>query len=219
MIEDIEDDYPTYVTDELGYAWDAWEIVTSDEMRRHDELLAASADELSQIDPGTLDDLSRWAYARRARELQGEDAFIDVARLVLGSTAEGAGTAHPALDYAEVHYAVAASLANVGALDEAAVVVSAATTSWPDDSDLRRLDVCIAVRSRPEVAAARVEKFVDDHAGDAELLFELAEDLAGMGMVELAGVALDACQVAATGTSTMIDVELLREELAALVRG
>lgn len=208
MIEDIEDNYPEYLEDELGYAWDAWDVLPADVIRRHDSIVTASAHELDSIDPAALDDLDRWAYARACRRSGDVDGFLSAARLVVASK-----EAHHGLQYAEVFIATIGLMATEGLGDEALLHLSEFRERWPEDSRAVRLEASVTIRQDPQKA---IDTALTDAADDADRLFEIAEDVAQLhptGAEQL----LQAAESLARGeeaTSLLLDIDLLRAELA-----
>lgn len=213
MIRDIEDNYPEYLDDELGYAWDAWDILPADVIRRHDALVAATQSELADIDPAGLDDLDRWAYARACRRAGDIDGFLEAARLVLASE-----QGHRGLNYPDVYVATIQAMARAERIDEANLHLEQLRERWPEDTRSVRLAVFVA--SVWDVASAReaLNDAIEHHQDDAELLFEIAEDLHVTERPELCREALLAVEAAAerTGaTAVLVDVTVFREKLTA----
>ncbi len=211
MIDDIEDNYPEYLADERGYAWDAWDVLAADVIRRHDAIARASADDLAALDPAGLDDLDRWAFARASRELMDLDGFFDAARLVMASSDE-----HRGVSYAEVFISAIEALSDAGLGDEASLHLRTFRERWPEDTQAARLSVWIAARG-PDLATS-LEDAIAELMDDAEAMFEIGEDLAAIGASEHALTALDAAAALADThglRALLLDIALLRADLAA----
>src|SRR5690554_1990939 len=74
--QSLGDTYEEYLDDEWGYAYDAWDIVTQHDVRRHDVLLHADVALLEvQIDTD-LDDLQRFAVARAWRRHGNSSEYL-----------------------------------------------------------------------------------------------------------------------------------------------
>ena len=204
MTDDIIDDYPDYLDDERGYAWDAWDVLPADVIARHDAIAAGSADDLDALDPAGLDDLDLWAYARVWRKLGKQDEFLDAVRLLLASKDE-----HRGLRYADVWVEAIESLSRAGACDEAALHLRSFRERWPTDSRADRLQAWIAVHDGRAEDGAReaVATIVDD----AELLFEVAEDYVRLG--QDAALLIARCRELAEQqgrTALVLDIDLLQ---------
>lgn len=212
MIEDIQDDYPEFLDDQLGYAWDAWDVLGSDEIRRHDAIAASTAEELAGLDPEAMDDLDRWAFARAARRLGDADAFLRATRLLL----DPKGT-HRGLEYREIFAVAVQVLGEQGAFEEAELHLQVMSESWPHDTDVERLSARVAFLSDPARGTQAFSSLLARWSDQPELLFEVATDLVALGDRTFAETALQACVEAAQATgeeAALVDVALLREELS-----
>lgn len=209
MIDDIEDNYPEYVEDVRGYAWDAWDVLPADVIRRHDAIQDASPTELTALDPAGLDDLDRWAYARASRAAGDVDGFLEAARLVLASKED-----HRGLSYVDVHVSAIEALASAGHVDEASLHLATFRSRWPDDRRATRLAVWIAARG-PDLDAA-ITDALSEAANDGDLLYEISEDLAAAGASAEALAVLAKAEGVATSEgrrALMLDIALLRDQL------
>lgn len=72
------DNYPQYLRDTLGYAYDATDRVSLRSREHHFEWLNAGPDELASADPSTLDDFTLLGLARGWLADDDLDAFIDI---------------------------------------------------------------------------------------------------------------------------------------------
>jgi hypothetical protein len=213
VIVDIEDNYLEYVDDERGYTWDAWDVLSADVIRRHDDVLRSSAEELAALDPAGLDDLDRLAYGRASRRHGDLDGFLDAGRLILAS-----GRNHRGVDYRGVYAAVIETLARQTAFDEARLLHEEMGDRWPDDEEVDRLQVWIALHFDEASAAAAIEDVLSRRGRDPELIFELCEDALTAGRAELASQLLARTEAVAREenlSAILVDVELLREKLGA----
>lgn len=210
MIEDIEDNYPDYLDDELGYVWEAWDILPADAIRRHDEIFAMGAGELRALALDQLDDLELWAYARAQRRLGDQGAFLAALRVMF--IAEGK---HPAIDYADARASLIEALIDAGELPDAAQHLAEARSEFPDDPAFVRLEVHHAFAAGEEAGAATMASTIEAHGDDAELLYELAEDFARVGRPERARELLVIARRAAErhARAALVDIELLEQRL------
>lgn len=208
MIDDIEDNYPEYLEDERGYTWDAWDVLPANVIRRHDAIVDSTAEELSRLDPAGLDDLDRWALARASRAVGDQERFLDATRLILASDEE-----HRGISYADVFVAAIEAFADEGLGDEAMLHLATLRERWPDDARATRLAVYVAARSG--ILETAVERALVDAAEDAELLYEIAEDLVVIAPRAAARILAKASAQAhaESRVSLQLDIELLRAKL------
>jgi hypothetical protein len=206
MIDDVEDNYLEYLDDERGYAWDAWDLLPADVVRRHDGIVHATSDELARLDPATLDDLDRWAYARACESRADREGFTGAARLIAASDAE-----HLGVDYAEVFIALIEKLADDGTGDEAQLLLRTFRERWSDDTRAARLEVYIGARTGD--AERSLAEAMTEVGDDGERLFEIAEDLLAAGAIEQARRVLGHATDVAREQDLrplLLDIELLR---------
>ncbi len=211
MIQDIEDNYPDYVDDERGYAWDVWDVLAADVMRRHDDVLNSSPEALGRLDPGGLDDLDRWAYARASRRHGDLEGFLDAGRLIVASE-----RGHRGIDYRGVFATIIETLAREGATDEARLLHEEMANRWPGNDEVERLHVFIALQFDEEHALEAVDGVLERRPDDAELFFELSEDAHHAGRPALAGELLRHAEESARRqghTAILVDIELFKKQL------
>lgn len=72
------DNYPQYLRDTLGYAYDATDRVSLRSREHHFEWLNAGPDELDSADPSTLDDFTLLGVARGWLAVDNLNGFTDV---------------------------------------------------------------------------------------------------------------------------------------------
>ncbi len=205
VIEDLEDDYPEYVEEELGYQWDAWDVVTTAQMRRHDAILAGARDGL-QV--GELNDLERWAWARAARRAGDDAGFLAAALAILR-----APTDHVAIDYRDVTVAAAIASAKAGSHGEAFELLEGGLQRWPEDQDLLRCRALVRISEGKSSPQDVVAEMLEGHADAPEMLFELAEDLREGHPRESLRIIDSLERTLADDSSTRVDIALLRADL------
>ncbi len=198
--EVIEDDYPEYLEETRGYAWDAWDLLDDEATRRHDERLHAGAEALEARDAG--DDLEQWATIRALTRL-GEEAR---ALAMLDALLAGE-RAHLALNYDELYAEAVERALRVGA--DAAALLERWRASSPEH-DLTLWHILHALASDDAQSAATGL----GHAcarGDAEELCDLGDALARHGYGEYAREAWERAEVAAREagmTAVLVDLAL-----------
>lgn len=210
------DNYEDYLSDEQGYAWDARDVVSVDTLERHDDILALTGEELQELVPADYDDFIRWAIARRWHQLDRLEPAIEVARTVVDGE-----TDHRAIHYSEARLAVARLLEEAGRLDEAVEM----TTTLAEEDDTYRpygrlLHAMIRLRSGKGAGGDRAEEILDSlyetHSDDAELQYEIAEDLARSGFGEMAETWIERTSETAERTgnrAVQVDLELLEPRM------
>lgn len=206
----IADNYSSYIDDELGYNYQAWDITSLDEIRSHDRIVHASAETLRDLDATSLNDLERWALARACRKNQQIELFFSICAQLIASN-----TTHPALNYAEILENYLEELARAGRLEQARIILSANQSHAPS-SDLPGK---LALLAGDEQAATNdFESLASKHPDDAELRFDIAENFALAGFFQPALQWLQKAQQVAEhigDQALLVDIELLRLEITA----
>ncbi len=206
----IEDNYPEYLDQAFGYAYEVADVMTQAEIARHEGIVHASADELDALDPSALDDFDRWALARAWRRLGEVERYLDTARLLLASEAE-----HPVIIYSEISRGVALDLADAGRLDEALEQLRVHLQRWDSDIQARELKGIIEFVATGDDATA-LEELVAEFPDDAELRLDIAEDLWRFGGIEAARTWVHNARSAAVASddrAALVDIELLETRI------
>jgi hypothetical protein len=209
----IGDPYEEYLDDTLGYRYEAWDFVTQQEIRRHDELLHADESFLSSLPAAELDDLQRLAVALAWRRLGRRERYLDELLSLTRSTAE-----HPALDYSDLTTRALLESAHQGASEQARDLLTLFRQRWPEHkTQAAQLQINLALLGGDREQACTIyEGLMADEPRDAMTVLDLAEDALHCGDSELARRWVeDARQIAqATGdTATLVDITLFIEEL------
>jgi hypothetical protein len=213
----IEDNYPEYIDDEFGYAYEIADRMTQREIARHDELLHADAAALDALDKneleknelGELNDLELWATARARRRLGDEARYFAICEALLASDDE-----HPLIIYPEISRRVAFQRALAGDLDPARARLAAHLERWPDDLQAEQLAAVLDFLASSDDDAMR--RLVERFPRDAEIRFEIAEDLWRLARPDAAFAWLDEARRVATlhDRATLVDVELLAARMS-----
>jgi tetratricopeptide (TPR) repeat protein len=208
------DNYDGYLTDEQGYAWDARDIVSVEDLEVHDDMLARSEETLGELVPADYDDFVRWGMARRWRQLGRLDLAAEVARTVVDGERD-----HAAIHYPEATLAVAGLLEEADQIDAAIDILDRLSDAKaPYGAYAQLAEAMIRLRRGDEGARERASEILDDlhasHPEDAELHFEVAEDLTRSGFGELAEVWIRRTREAAEKTgnrAVLVDLTLLEQ--------
>ncbi|MBA2662141.1 MAG: hypothetical protein H0U74_07580 [Bradymonadaceae bacterium] len=212
----IADGYLSYVDDELGYSYEAWDVLSVEAIRAHDVILHTDSASLDAVDRLTIDDFERWALARAYRRCGELEGFFGVCESLTLSTA-----AHPGIVYTEVVELYAEELARANRLAKAQSKLAEARLRWPEPGALPyAIDARILLLAGDlDLALGRYRALADAHPDDAELRFEIAEDLTQNSQTSSAGPWLDEALAVAERVgdrALIVDIELLRIELGAL---
>ncbi|MFP4598920.1 MAG: tetratricopeptide repeat protein [Persicimonas sp.] len=208
----IEDNYPEYVEQVYGYAYEVDDVMSQQALARHDELLRATPDQLEQVDVGSLDDFQLWAVARAWRRQGDFDRFVEFSERLLSSDNQ-----HPVVIYSEISRGLARELAGVGRLQDARERLETHLQEWEGDVQARQLAGVIDVLEDDEQDNdEQLRRLAREFPSDAELRFEIAEDLWRFGSHQPAEKWLDEAREVARETgdhATLVDIELLADKL------
>jgi thioredoxin-like negative regulator of GroEL len=207
----IEDNYPEYLAHEYGYAYEVADVMSQTAIVRHEELLHSSADELQSVDPASLDDFQTWAVARRWRGLGDAERFFETCRAILDTQQE-----HPVVNYSEISRWLAQELASASRLDEAAQRLDTHLERWPSDVQAQEMSGVVDLLAN-EDDDSKLRELVEAHPEDAELRFEIAEDLWGFQKVAAARRWLEEARktaMSAGDQAVLVDIKLLASRIA-----
>jgi hypothetical protein len=202
----IEDNYTEYLEHEYGYAYEVADVMSQTAIARHDSLLHAGAEELDGVELDSLDDFQKWAVARSWRRLGDTDRFFETCRTLLDSE-----ETHPVVIYSEISRWLAEELARAERLDEARQTLTAHLDRWPSDIQAREMIGIIDLLADQD-DDARLRELVEEYPADAELRFEIAEDLWRFGKTDAAKSWLDEARQVAKSSgdqASLVDIELL----------
>ena len=206
----IEDNYPEYLEHEYGYAYEVADVMSQAALARHEELLHLDAGALEQVNLEDLDDFQLWAVARAWRRLGEFERFVELSRRLIDSDDE-----HPVVIYSEISRWLARELTGHERTEEAQQILAEHLERWPSDTQARALAGLVAYVASDD--DARLQTLVDDYPDDAELHFEIAEDLWRFGRGEAASKWLEQADKAAERSqdaSVRVDIELLADRIA-----
>jgi hypothetical protein len=210
---DIEDNYESYLDDELGYAWGVWDRTTLANIARHDDILHAVSDDIAALDPAGLDDLQRLALARACRRHDDPEGELDSLRLIVSDSME-----HPGVNYVEVVDRTVARLCGALLFDEAEVIIERLEAQeWCAQPQLY-MRALVRLASETSMGRDAFEELLIDAPDDPELRFDVAEDLIRFGRMDDANELLDDAEQVANRTgnkAVLVDIELLRAGIGA----
>lgn len=205
----VEDNYPEYLEHEYGYAYEVADVMSQAALEQHETLLHAEPQALEALELSELDDFQIWAVARAWRRAGRFDRFLEVTRRLLSSEDE-----HPVVIYAEISRWVAAELAGDGRLEEASELLVEHLNRWDNDLQARELAAVVDFLENDDDASIR--RLGDEHPDDAELLYDIAEDLWRFDRLDAAGKWLDETRLVAErigDEALIVDVELLETRI------
>lgn len=206
----IEDNYPEYLDREYGYVYEVDDVMSQGALKRHDHLLHADEDALMEAEPDAQNDFFCWAIARAWRRLGEFDRFVSIC----GDLLDG-GEEHPVVVYSEISRGLARALVSAARLEEATETMRAHLERWPDDIEARQLAGVIDLLAKP-VDEGRLEALLEEFPADAELCFEISEDLWRFGEDAKAAEWLERARQAAEESkdhAAKVDIELLAGRL------
>ncbi len=201
---DLEDDYPEYVDETWGYAWDVWDTTHARNISRHRKILAEGSDD----DPAGLSNFDRWALVRHQQE-SGEP-FLDSLRLMLTSPQD-----HGGLNLPEIFEFAIRALAHHGLFDEAEHAEQKLEELWPEYPGLSLASMtrkALEGRDREELAHEAIESWSED----VDQLIDFAKEWRYLGESEMARKTLSAARsIAQTNDDrpSLLDIELMLSEL------
>ena len=207
----IEDNYPEYLEHEYGYAYEVADVMSQSAIVRHEELLHASAAELEALAVDSLDDFQTWAVARAWRRLGERERFYETGKKLLASDEE-----HPVVIYSEISRWIAQELTGAERLNEARELLERHLEKWPSDVQAQEL-IAIVVLLGDEGDDAKLRELADEYPADAELRYEIAEDLWRFGRQEAAMRWLDEARETAEQSgddAALVDIELLASRMS-----
>lgn len=206
----VEDNYQEYPEDEYGYTYDAWDLLGLSEVDRHDDLIAASLDELQARDLDALDDLEKLAVARGFLGHDEVEPFVEACRSILESDVR-----HPGIVYPEVAVYAARILAR---FDRPRAL------AWLQDFDEQAEELMETriLRGVLEVfvndSTEALDEIVEEYTDEPELYYEVAEEYLRQEDLGRAREWLDQAREKARSVgdrATQIDIDLLSSKLDA----
>ncbi len=204
----IADNYSSYVDDERGYSFEAWDITRIEEIRSHDRILHSEPNSLTTLDAIPFNDLERWALARALRTHKLIDLFFAQCEQLIASK-----SAHPALNYSEILETYAEELAGADRIEQAKNIIE--VTQLADLS--LDLEGRLALFAGDQSSARNIfERIIAAHPDDAELYFDIAENFARHNFAASALEWLNAALEVAKRTkddALVVDIELLRLDI------
>ncbi len=207
-IQDLEDNYPEYLDDALGYAYSAWDATPEAEVLAHDRVLFA--DSMDGLDPAGLSDLERWAYARRAAKSGDTEAFVSATEMILASKEP-----HPALAIEEIYVRAIDVVADAQRFDEADEWVARLKKAFPEYEDLPLIEAILVARQDAGRGHVALEKLVASDIDD-ETWIDLVSELLRIGRRELALTWISLAKRRLTETKNrtgLVDIRLLENQL------
>lgn len=207
-IREVEDNYEEYLSDELGYAWGVWDRQSLAAIARHDELLNADAETVAATDPASLDDLERLALARAAHRASDVEAELDALRLIASEPME-----HPGVHYVEIFERLASRLCDESLFDEAEMMLDRLQGQEWCEHPPNYARALVRFRSDRTQGIEPFESLLAESPDDAELRFDLAEDLAAFGAEEHVEPLLAAAEEIARRTgidAVLVDIAVFR---------
>jgi hypothetical protein len=203
-IRDIEDNYPSYVDETLGYSYDVWDVIPASIRQEHDRILHLATEDLEDQKTVALPDVARWALARRLRDVDDLHGFLDIALALTKKT-----DLSPGLSMHDICLAGALS-ACVGAPERVDSFIDALGQNSPMLGFIR----AAAVLATNEDQASQL--FEEWHQDDPESAFDVAQYLCSRGFVTLGLEWIERTRQAALKSqkrSVLIDIALLEESL------
>ncbi len=210
IIGDIEFKDVDDPDEELGYTDHDWSLLSEAECDSHDRIIAASADDLADIDEEALTDLERWALAQVLADSDDDEGFERVCRRIIES-----GNGHPAVDYAEICLELIQDCVLTGRFGEAEALLSdlGRFDNDPGMHDQLRIVIDVAGGRRDE-GLSRLQRVVDANGDDPALYAGLAENLLAVGCADTAVELLEK----AAELADMDNDKMLRVEIAAALQ-
>lgn len=210
----IGDNYTEYLDEECGFAYDIAEQMTRQDIATQDAIIQASPQELRAIEDAMAtpeNGLHLWMLARAWEQAGEMDRYFDLCARLLA-----AEDAHPLVIYPEISRRVARQHALAGDFERAQQRLRAHQERWADDAQAQQLAALIGYLASPEADDSALRALVAKSPQDAEIRFEIAEDLWLFERPDAAAAWLDeASEVARQfDPATLVDVELLRARMA-----
>lgn len=205
---DVEDNYPTYLEDELGYAWGIWDELSLSEIAAHDTIAHLDEVGLNQLDVAGLDDLERMAFVHASRRLGDSEGELAALRLIVNDPME-----HPGVHYPEVFERLVDRLVDQQDFDEARHFyerLESGGWEWPRTTYVGAL---LTAREDKTRAAEAFSGLLAESPDDPELRYDIAEDLDLLGDRAGAERMLDDAIATAHRTgddAVLVDIAVLR---------
>ncbi|MFB6374293.1 MAG: tetratricopeptide repeat protein [Bradymonadaceae bacterium] len=208
------DNYERYLEDSYGYAYSARDIVAVESIERHDDLVASPTVEGLDVSADELSDFERLGLARGLRRDGDIEAFCAEIDRLLASDNQ-----HPAVAYPEIPLLAALVLREAERNEQARTFLDRGRNKWPEAAVpmLQQQALVALATDGPEVAQQVYQRLADDNPEDAELRFEIAEDLWSHGEPEMAGEWARRAEEAARRIGDeplLVDIRVLKERLA-----
>lgn len=213
----IEDNYEEYLDDERGFAYDFADRMTAEDIAAQDATVDATALDLRALDdaaPEPPDALHLWMRARAWERLGNMERYFELCDQLLDVLPE-----HPLVVYPEISRRVARQRAAQADFSTAQQRLRTHLERWPEDLQAEQLATIIdyLARSAEDVDdATALRAFAARFPEDAEIRYEIAEDLWHFERPEAASAWLEDAREVATqhDLTTLVDIELLQTRLA-----
>ncbi|GEM_PF-3884651 len=193
MIHDIEDNYPEFLNDTMGYAWNAWDILSQQDITLHDRIRSG------EEESNTLGDLGVWASCHHHLKAHNLSALIeDGSRLfpLQEKTSQ-------ALAYDEIAAIIANAMIEDERFDDASQFLEARKKDFPDAVEIR-ISGFVLKAGIGDVQLGEVIENEDEQ----EFLFDLSEAFLEAGFIDAARLSHQRCKALEVGKLSAIHVDL-----------
>ncbi len=204
MINDIEDNYPEYLNDTLGYEWDAWDNLTQAEIADHDKILEGDAPENY-----ALKDLGIWAHCRYLLLGGNLEAFIEYGRTLFDSENKKSS----ALIYPEIAALICNTMSKSEDEYDIEGFLSTRRKEAPENAELLVAEYIFKATKNENLESEFKE------IKEVELLFDITEGLLSAGFVPLAKKCFAECKTKVGNqplSAIHVDLEAMGRRLACL---
>jgi len=205
-ISDIEDNYPNYLEDTLGYSFEAWDLVQARDRTLHDRIMAANLSDVSSFEAKDLPGIALWALARRKSEsLDSLDAFEN---LVL----ELVKLEDPCLDHLGIATFTMRLFIKLGQNDRAEHLLNRLEALQNE----KELWLGLLKRdSDLEGSKATLGAWVDKDQRPIEAVLDIVENMIHFGDRDAAAFWLEEAskRAAASNSPAQVDIELLKTSI------
>lgn len=214
----IEDNYEEYLDDECGFSYDHADRMTPEDFAAQDAILHASPEELQAMEGAALEPpegLKLWMLARAWERLADAPRYFELCAQLLDAELE-----HPLVIYSEISRRVARQRAKAAEFSLARERLRAHLERWPEDLQAEQLSALIVYLESGDAADdSALRAFVARFPKDAEIRYEIAEDLWHFGRLQAASDWLHKAREVATqhDLTTLVDIELLSTRLDSIV--
>lgn len=207
------DNYERYLRDEYGYAYNARDVVELQELERHDRCRSAPREVFGEQELAELGDFSLLGLARGMCELDEIEPFVEIVERLVASE-----DSHPAVVYHEIPLLAGLVLAEDGRHETAIALLDRGIERWPDARlpALQQKALVLLDAEGADSATELWERIAEQWPDDAELRFEIAEDLWRAERPRLARRWLNEARSTAERVGDdplLVDIDVLEERL------